>query len=303
MTSELDQIVRKLLESDGDLDALSDNELTLRIKIDGDGFNSSITGEVARSLWTLQENVYRAAAQILHGEPNIKTLTSDERSRLSLSFKVQKGCTDVFVDTKEAATEVAKGFREMNSEDKKSVFIVLIVCGLIGCTGVVATEAIFAYLGRKSTDAAMIEQAKVLADPIGKAIELSAQAIAKSSAGARSVQIGHSYRYDEEQIQQLHRKADRQPATTDTYDASFTVQGVELAGDKLRVTLVDESNGATLVATLPGKDLFDEPLPHTATEVAKLIGDPKTAVRASILIRETKTKVDRVIVSWSPFAR
>lgn len=303
MTIELDEIVKKLIESNGDLNALSDSELTLQIKIDGDSFDSSITGEVARSLWTLQENVYRAAAQILHGEPNIKKLTSAERSMLSLNFKVQEGCTDVFVNAKDAIVEIAKGFREMNSEDKKNIFLVLIVCGLVGYTSVAAIEAVLNYLGRKSTEAAMIEQAKVLADPVGKAIELSAQVIAKSSAGARSIQIGHSYHYDEEQIRQLNKKAERQPAATDTYDGSFMVRGVEFFDGKLRVTLVDDSNNAVIVATLPGKDLFDEPLPSTPQEMVELIGNSKAGVRASILIRETKTKVDRVIVSWAPFTR
>lgn len=50
---DIKPIVQKLLNSNGDVDALTEEELTLTIKIKGDGFDSSITGEVARSLWGL----------------------------------------------------------------------------------------------------------------------------------------------------------------------------------------------------------------------------------------------------------
>lgn len=69
---DIKNIVQKLLDSNGDVDALTEEELTLTIKIKGEGFDSSITGEVARSLWGLQENLYRSAAFVLHGQPNIK---------------------------------------------------------------------------------------------------------------------------------------------------------------------------------------------------------------------------------------
>lgn len=303
MTQELNQIVERILASGGNLNVLTAEELTLHIKIEGDCFDSSITGEVARSLWALQENVYRAAAEVLHGEPNIKKLTSDEREKLTLNFKIQKGCTNALVNIKDAATEIGKGFREMESKDKKAVFIALIVGAFLGYTSTSVVNAVTNYLSTKAAESAMVEQAKVLADPINKAIELSAMSIAKSTKGARSAQVGHAYQYDEEEIRQLNTKAERQPAATDTYDASFTVHGVELAGKKLKVTLIDDTNGATVTATLPGKDLFDDPLPHTAQEIAALIDKPNAGVKASILIRETKTKIDRVIVSWSPFER
>ena len=89
------EIIQMIFEADGDISSLSDEILTLSIKVTGDKFHSSITGEMARSLWVMQESLYRAAAEIIHGQANIRKLSAEEREKLTLSFQINPGCTDV----------------------------------------------------------------------------------------------------------------------------------------------------------------------------------------------------------------
>ncbi len=308
MTQSLEDIVKKLLDLNGDIDALTEEDLTLTIKIEGDGFDSSITGEVARSFWGLQENLYRSAALVLHGQPNIKKLSQEERDRLTLTFKIKPGCTDASAGIKEAAKQFGRGFCEMDSSDKKSVFITFIVCTLLGF-GIWQTQAaISAYFGKKAEEEshrALVEQVKALASPIEKAMDVSAQAIAKATKNADKVTVGKSYTFNQVQIEALNTKSDRQPASTETYDSSFSVVGLELVESRFKIALTDDADAKkeTIYAMLPKDNLFFESLPTSVDEIAALIDKPNKAVRASILIRETKTKVDRILISWDPYDR
>lgn len=59
-----------LSSEDIDLSLIGDDVFQLKIKISGEGYHASIPGDLARNIWSLQESLYRAAAEILHGEPN-----------------------------------------------------------------------------------------------------------------------------------------------------------------------------------------------------------------------------------------
>lgn len=305
---DIKNIVQKLLDSNGDVDALTEEELTLTIKIKGEGFDSSITGEVARSLWELQENLYRSAAFVLHGQPNIKKLSQEERDNLTLTFKIKEGCTDASAGIKEAAKQFGKGFREMDSPDKRKVFTTFIVCALLGISVWQTRVAVSDYFEKQaviSNSQAMVDQASALVAPIEKALDVSAQAIAKATRTADHVAVGKTHTFDREQIETLNTKSDRQPALTETYDSSFSVVGLELVDSRFKIALIDDADPKkeTMYATLPKDNLFCENLPTTAEEIATVIGKPSKAVRASILIRETKTKVDRILISWEPYDR
>ena len=55
---------------DIDLSLIGDDVFQLKIKISGEGYHTSIPGDLARIIWSLQESLYRAATEILHVEPN-----------------------------------------------------------------------------------------------------------------------------------------------------------------------------------------------------------------------------------------
>ena len=77
------------------LEDVSPDLMTLRIKIHGDQFDGSITGEVAKSLAMLQTALYRAAAEALHGTSSITALSAEEKAQLEIVIKVSPGCSDI----------------------------------------------------------------------------------------------------------------------------------------------------------------------------------------------------------------
>lgn len=287
------EIIQMIFEADGDISSLSDEILTLSIKVTGDKFHSSITGEMARSLWVMQESLYRAAAEIIHGQANIRKLSAEEREKLTLSFQINPGCTDVKACIKRAITEIGKGFQTMESKDKRTTLIAIAVTLLLGFSAPHISSAIQNY----NHDAAMVKQAEVLTEPLKLAFDFSATEVAKSAKTADEVKFGQEHRFDKSQIENLNKKSEKQKAITNTFDSTFRVVGVDLTKDqKLRVHLIDES-GVNMFATVPRDDMFGD-IPSTASDVAKLIGIENKYVRATILVRETKTKVENVIVSW-----
>lgn len=308
MNQAIDDIIKKLMESDGDIDSLTDEELTLTIKIEGEGFHSSITGEVARSLWGLQENLYRAAALIIHGQPNIRKLTQEERTGLTLTFKIKEGCTDARVGLREIVKQLFMGFRDMESSDKRRVFKTAIVCALIGFTAYEIKDGLnnyFSNVTAQNASQALVEQAKTFASPLEKALEMSAKEVAKSTKNADKVSFGHNYTFDRGQIEELNTKSERQPASNETYESSFKVVGLEINGGRYKIGLTDDADPKeeTFYVLLPNDDLFSDNLPKSPEEIAALIDKPNKAVRATILIRETKTKIDRILISWEPYDR
>ncbi|WP_183043444.1 hypothetical protein [Alicycliphilus denitrificans] len=72
---------------------------TLEIEIEGPLFRGEITGELARGLAELQEELYRAARFAITGKTGRESrLTNEQKKQLELRIDVQKGCTLIKID-------------------------------------------------------------------------------------------------------------------------------------------------------------------------------------------------------------
>lgn len=292
--SRLYNLVQKILDVDGDLSQINDADLTMCVKIRGSSFDSSITGEVARSLWQLQENLYRVAALIIHGQPNIKKLSAEERKQLTLNFKIEAGCTELLANVKDASTEIAKGFKTMESKDKKCVLIVFIVCCLLGWTVWEVSDAFQAY----NKTYADLEQTTAMIEPINNAIQLSSASIAKSSKNADEVTFGPKT-FSKADIEKLNSKT-RSSASMETEVTTCRVTGVHALDNAiLRVDLVNTDTHEAFSAVILPKGVFEEELPSSSAEIGAFIDSRKT-IEVTLVIRETRSKIERVIVDWKP---
>ncbi|WP_186150225.1 hypothetical protein [Burkholderia gladioli] len=89
----------------------------LQIKLDGPGYNSTITSDVAEVLVDLQVAINRSYARLVHQSADSRTLTGEERSKLQFKAEVKKGSSIVNVDlgeylktlTHELVTKMSSG--------------------------------------------------------------------------------------------------------------------------------------------------------------------------------------------------
>lgn len=79
------------------IEDVSPDLMTLQIKIYGEQFDSSITGDVAKSLGILQSSLYRAAAEALYKSSSITALSAEEKAALEIVIKITPGCSDIQV--------------------------------------------------------------------------------------------------------------------------------------------------------------------------------------------------------------
>lgn len=286
----------ELARHNGDvrLEDIDDRLMTLKIKIHGEQFDSSITGDVARAIWELQAALYRAGAEILHGESNIAKLTSDERSQLELVVKVNPGCSEYDIPGKRfLLTLLNKAVEKMDSKDIKAVLF-----ALIGAfTLVVVSPAILSYCNTKANLEALIKQAENLAAPLKAAVEGASLNVAKSAHKASQVQIGEKI-FSSEDIQRLNSRSAPQSTTFDTFDAVCKVVGVRVEGRILKVDLADALSSEKFTAAIAPRELFDDNLPDSAASIGKLI-DSNISVRVSVFVKENKSRSDRTITSWT----
>ena len=265
--------------------------MTLTIKIHGDQFESSITGEIAKAIGLLQTSLYRAAAEILHGEPNINRLTAEEKDQFEIVVHIRPGCSELKIPGNKYLFPLIE--KMVEKMDSKHIAIVACVA-LGGFTGYQITQQVVD--GWKATEStkALVEQAKVLSSPINGAVQSAGVNLAKAAKNADSLQIGDR-KFGRQEIEILNKRAERQAAQFETYQGECLVLGIRKVGMTYKVDLLDESLGETFSATLPPSGLFDQKMPAKPTDLAPLI-ESDTRVSVTVLIKETKAKTDRFLI-------
>ena len=299
------------------IDSLPSELTTLTIKIKGDQFDGTITGEVARALWELQAAYYRVAATVLHGSSNIAALTEEERSSLELVFSVDKGCSEYVVHLgrfiKSILVEVV---RNMDPKYASLVIVLTFALAVGGCNCHTWLENQKQIELKKLENAKDAEREKTIresyerienivsdyASPLANVLESNAPKIAKAAHGATEVNVGNKH-FDRSDIEELNKRAPRSKAKTETRSMSLKVRGFEYDEKskryKVKVTDVDSGEQFDAYITPSGifGDLDEFSVPHTGAEIS-LAHDKKSIVEAEVLFTETKTKVERFILSW-----
>lgn len=267
--------------------------MTLTIKIHGDQFESSITGEVAKAIGSLQAALYRAAAEILHGEPNIKLLTAEEKELFEIVVQVKPGCSLLKIPGYSYLLPLLEKMVDKMESKHIAIVACAAVAGFTGCQ--VSDEVTDAWKSNAATQA-MVEQARILTAPINGAVQGGGVDLAKAAKNAAALEIGDR-KFDRQEIESLNTRAAKQDAQVETYQAECIVKGIREDGKNLRVELLDMNSNETFNAKVPPHGLFDQDMPLKPTEIAPLM-ESKNRVLVTVLIKETKAKTERLLVDF-----
>ena len=267
--------------------------MTLTIKIHGDQFESSITGEVAKAIGSLQAALYRAAAEILHNEPNIKLLTAEEKDLFEIVVQVKTGCSLLKIPGYKYLPPLLGKMVEKMESKHIAIVACFAVAGFTGCQ--ISDDVTDAWKSNAATQA-MVEQARILNAPINGAIQSGGVDLAKAAKNANALEIGDR-RFDRQEIENLNKRAAKQAAQVETYQAECIVKGIRDDGKNLRVDLLDTNSNETFSAIILPRGLLDQDMPVKPTEIAPLM-ESKERVLITVLIKETRAKTERLLVDF-----
>ena len=166
--------------------------------------------------------------------------------------------------------------------------------------GIVITPFITRAIENDQTVAGMADMARALTEPIKTAVEVAGDATAKSARDADSVDWGERH-YSSEDIRKLNTRSPRQEAEADTFEATCQVTGFHRDGNIIKVDLKVVDGSEELTVKIPPPGLFDDAMPERPSEVAAIM-EVGSCVAVTILVKETKSKTERVLVSWDVLA-
>lgn len=123
-----------------------ENWPVLSIKLEGEGYESTITPDMAAALVELQLAMNRSYARLVHQSSNSRVLSADERESLKFKAKVEKGSSLINIDLGAWAETLSTAVvNKMNPEH-----LVMSVVGMAVVAG--AALAYKSYLRHKSED-------------------------------------------------------------------------------------------------------------------------------------------------------
>ena len=113
--------------AEGDIARLTGRLLAFHAHIDGENYHTSIPAGLARGLWELQEELYRAVAFALYGDESYKRLTEEQKEKFELVFQVSEGSVDLLAPLETFFKELGEGFKTMDSAHKMKTLIAIAV--------------------------------------------------------------------------------------------------------------------------------------------------------------------------------
>jgi len=308
MTVELSSIEQALdylekLETGQNLDApvFGEKLSTLCIRVEGARYHASISGELARGLWHVQEAIYSAAAYALTGHEDIRKLTTEQRLALDLVFEVEEGSTAFKAALKELFGKIGEGFINMDAQTKSRTIIVvaLVVAGgfcIGGSLDVSRDIRKDKIKAQQNIDIQkqMIRQMEVfmnamaqspIAQKFDQAITEGARAIVRSAPDATSIDIGHTH-IDAEKIQELNKRAPRVSTVPEVLDMDFRIYKVDMREPGIAKYVLAASGTGEFVAMLNEANFSEGDLTRVLEAVQK-----RESIRLEVLIARSKGEV------------
>ncbi len=194
------------------------------IKVEGDKYDCSISGDFAKGLGLLQDSFYHFCAQALYDSDNIKLLGKDKQL-YTLQFKIRPGCTENEADWLSPLKNIAG--KLANKMTSRQIFI-LCLCALLSFgsyKGYELHKRNELALKDKDIITQLIEINKVEAQQIQKALDMhdeNIEQIAKSASGAKSLTYG-TRTLTEKDLADIRQPAAREPAQVTTFTEEFLV--------------------------------------------------------------------------------
>lgn len=124
----------------------------LEIKLEGAGYDSTITSDIAAGLVELQQAINRTYARAVHHSTNARALTAAERREIQFKAKVRSGSSLIEVNLGDVAEKV--GMELVGKMDPSHIAVIVLGIALVSGS-VVAYKA---YLRHRSEDKKISEE-------------------------------------------------------------------------------------------------------------------------------------------------
>lgn len=260
----------------------------LDIKITGKNYHGTVPGNLARGLWELQQELYRAVAFAKYGVDDIRRIPKQELEQYTLVFKVEEGSSWLTAPIDKFLETLSNAMAGMTSEEKAKLVVKI---GLIIATtwgAISLSNHYFDY--RTKTEVAAkqqqldaqrleIEKARIEADvrrnseqaelilalaannqTLSRFRDASAEgakAVVKSAADADEIRVGQA-KFDRTQINEITQRADRETPESVGISGEFRITGFKRAvgSDVARFLLTNEAGELSVIMDLSDTDSF-----------------------------------------------
>lgn len=142
--------------TDEPIEVVFDNWPIITLKLEGKGYDSTITSEMAGSLVELQQALNRTFARAVHNAPTARTLTLEEKKEIQFKAKVEKGSSLVTIDLGDYAQKIGLAITDKMTPEMLTITIL----GLAIAAG--ATISYKAFLKNRTEQLDAVTDAKKL---------------------------------------------------------------------------------------------------------------------------------------------
>ncbi len=231
------------------------------IKVEGDEYHQSISGDLAKSLGHIQDSIYRLAAHLLYGQDKVSALPKEVREKLCLQFEIRAGCTESIADLRPAIKFFL--YEAVKRMTPAQLFAFATIC-VIGLGSYMATskeaETAQELINHQSIDKAVAELGEANRLLIEKSFALREETlrdIAKNATNATAVTFGAD-KFTGDSLSKLKSRTNTQPTVVRTFDGEFFVFQINSRNPELLKLQVSDGTGNDFTV-LAEQDLFQEP--------------------------------------------
>lgn len=247
------------------------NGYNLLIKVEGSQFHLSFPASFAESLNEIQRNFYKSVAFALHGEDNIRKLTSAELKEYEITFTIREGCTEFLTDIIEKLAVLVEKVMDGMDAHAKAVFFLRLV-GIFTVAAVIwhatseiaevsiangtqQTEQIKEQEETKRLEAALdshrgsLPTPKEVIDHFEKSTEESEQAVLKGAKNAEKVTF-RDKTFEREDIEEANQRSARSAKTSKMITGLYRVVVINSRDSSLMRLMISDSNGNDISVAL-----------------------------------------------------
>lgn len=139
---------------------ISASKLSVSFKIEGDRFNSSLTGTFITALAAYQEKIYHIYKTQKYGEASHRQLTDEEKRALEIKVVIKPGCTEAVIEfVKDIIPEVVSRM-DGAQITKASIAVAGIVAGAWAIKGIAVPAIKEAFKTKRAEIDSKVEIAK-----------------------------------------------------------------------------------------------------------------------------------------------
>lgn len=263
----------KPLEKD-DFTQLTDDEVKIVIKVEGDGLEGQLDVAVASQILMIQHEIFRVAKIVMFGdEASTKRIPRDVQNSLLVQFKVERGCTGLLGEILAPLSTIFTIWgNKMTPEQLVEVtktLAYLFAGGMLSIKAInTVKELIAQYLENKhaqQTTQQSNQHAEEIADKVIESARSAADSIVEAAAknfrSASRMEYGPRV-FNQQQLDGLRGRSPRTKLRDIHKTQSFII--LKLNGEKrptFYADLQEFPDGETLKATYsqPEDSLFEEP--------------------------------------------